>query len=913
MPNIKKQIYKRSILPILAILSVLTFFNIQNTEASGSYGWFASKVEYVDSVTSCASNQASIEFWLVENNTKTLLTGSIGSWKAIVRNSDLSISNTYNFTNQKQSSKICFDPVNQGLQVVVQDSANYFEFIGPTIKPSGAGLNTMVGNHFRGYVELQDKSDPTGPNIESIYPTGQMFSDTPLFEVKTNFLNSVYGATEVKSTRIYAINQTTNVTYSFQSLTSGGVGTRNVPGPSSLPSGIYFWTFHQELNGSNTTNKYTAPAIQWIFGGIPSSGAPSVLSFTVDKTPPTTAIPFSYIFASSTSPIPTDPVAVNLRNDISDTLSGLASTTIFVTNSDGSLIIDKIQFLYPSGTSVKNQSLSIPNLNKGETYRFYAVTEDNLGNIQTSAVQTFSIPAFLDVPTLTDLDYATTTVFGQYYLKAKITSLNGSGILKWGTCWSTTLLSETDLTFNGGGASGGRTCTYSSSPTPQNVATPYQISHLQTNLPAGTTIYYRAYAANGAGFGYTEVKSFNVPISPYDPSINPPTVPLVQFIGPYYVQKSDRIDPGVSITSAGGMQAINKFGICIALSEAGAISIDPNDVIANSGSYPNCRISSPTDTVSSWIDPRNNPILPYYTRNTFTSLLPSTIYHFKVFATNDIGVGSATGSASTQGISYYFRHANDVAISPKIIIDSTKYNSNTNRYDYIDVQVVAVDDSSEFPSDGSRRDINFTVDIDLNNDSSIDDTGTDIITTHKAGIDALTATLYKTIRFFNVPLGSHKLNAIMNEPESFSPQTNSANRERPALFNLTNPNVSIDSIAGSDDGSGSGLVLDPELKITASPSVVRFDQSTTLSWEMKNVNGGLNCTILGPDNFDSDGKYTFNHTFDSTLGTTRTGTINSGNLKNTQIFKFECTNPLDPAVTYSTTTRVTVLGTVQEI
>lgn len=86
---------------------------------------------------------------------------------------------------------------------------------------------------------------------------------------------------------------------------------------------------------------------------------------------------------------------------------------------------------------------------------------------------------------------------------------------------------------------------------------------------------------------------------------------------------------------------------------------------------------------------------------------------------------------------------------------------------------------------------------------------------------------------------------------------------------------------------------------------------------MENVNGVLKCTIYGSNNFfGGTGKYVFNHSFDSALPPLIRieGEKTSEALFNTQIFKFECIDEAsDPDVSYSTTTRVTVVGNSMEI
>ena len=409
--NINNSAKKEHVTAIVFLLAIFFFSFASSSEAAGSFGWFAPKVEYVkDNAASVCPGESSIEFSLVEKNTKSLISNSVSSWTVTRRKNDtnLTIVESRGFTAEKTSTPICFDPVTDGFQIKVLNSANYWGFNGPTILPTGIAtdLNSMIGKHFKGYLQLESKSN-TVPFVNSISPNTGFYSGAPTFQVITNSLTTLYGTSQVKSTKIFTVNQATpNTIYRATAPSTGAEGPRTIIAPTLIPAaeeGIFFWSFIQDLNGVSETKKLTSPARVWTFSSIPTSGSPDVMSFTIDKSDPTSVIKTPFI--SSTTPL-----TLSVQNDVSDTYSGLATTTIFVKNSGSFIASAQKSFASGVNNSKNIFDFSGASIAKGETYDIYAITVDKLGNSITSNTVTYTIPSTLNLPTVTNLYHQTTAI-----------------------------------------------------------------------------------------------------------------------------------------------------------------------------------------------------------------------------------------------------------------------------------------------------------------------------------------------------------------------------------------------------------------------------------------------------------------------------------------------------------------------
>ena len=900
---------KKSGLIIAFVLFSFSFFlpGYSVEAASGAYGWFSPKVIYVSDTPAsvgCNANQASLEIWLVELGTQTQINNGAGEWNVKVRESKSNMNNILeqeNFTAGTKTSAsgiVCFEPSKNGLQVSIKNSANYHQFNGPTLFPGTTDLDSMKGKHFRGFVELEPKIDST-PSIEAVLPDGEIFSGNPTFTLKTNSISNSYGANQVDTTRIFVINQTnTNDTTVFTDSTNRSIGTHSIStsGSTALDEGVYYWTFHQELNGITTTQKVS---FLWTFSQIPSSGAPTPLSFTIDKTPPTSAI--DSVSVSSISP-----VTLIVSNPVGDKYAGLDKTTINVKNQAGDIIYSKTRDY--SATNIVNidtyeERVTDADIVLGGTYRIYAVTVDNLGHSTTTSEKAITISGSYAKPIISGLNIDSSAL--PYKINATVNT-NGSTVTNWGSCWSTNNL--TAVTFF---TDSSATCSHSGTPKSSDF---FQINDSYNSMPVGTTIYYMAYAKN---LGGTTTALMSNTIS----SNATNTLPAVEYVAPSELRSSS-LNPGIKIISTGSSTTLQKHGICWFTSSGLRSSFD----FTNSTSL-NAKIADKTCRAWNVSSPAD-----WAYRNVFSMPSPNTKYYFKAFAQNSAGLwGYAEGEASTTALQYTFSHLTLPPpkypwFSPRIeySTSTSNFNEDTETFNEVRVRVAAVDESSEYISTSTRRTVGYTAYMEYDWDgvtnhnenwTGYDDTVTGVATTHYNGEDVQTSLVERSV-FNDVPVGRIyvfvKFNSV--QPSVSGPVTYNSDHD---YVTLTNPNIPLDSIVGDENSSSSVLILDPLLKLWASPTLVRAGQSTTLNWSMNNVGADLNCGIKGPRNTSTfpvsgtgagSGTYSFtvNHLTNSNL----TGNISSGNLNNTQMFELKCINGTEE---FSTTTRVNVLGTVEEI
>lgn len=910
------------------LLAIALFFSTALiTNAAGSSGWLAPKVDYVDSniSASCTPTQASVEIWLVEEGSKQLLLNSIGSWEVITKNKTSKLKTGGEKLNgSKKSSQICFDPVNDGIQVIVNSSVNYRDFTSPTIMPvdlatGDDSLTSMYGNRFKGYVELRATSNPLN-SVESVYPNNDIANAVPTFEVKTNSISSLYNSSQVKSTRIYALNQNTAVLYDKLVPTTGGVGTRFASTSLNLPEGFYFWTFHQELNGSSDTSKLTSPARTWNFSNIPASGSPSPLAFTIDTTPPQTLLSNLVVTAIAST---TKATTVSITNTVSDLFSGVNTTEVYVKDtSDNSFVM--VAKIYPPSITSDSKIFSFTNLIPGKNYEFYAKTLDNAGHQTTSNIISFNVPSNYDFPVVTLFNdssytngvYASTTKSDSTatYKSALLRGVtpaasNTLQIIKYKGCYSTTttnlnpsVLSDPDI------ANSSKYVCYDAA-----VWGTYSDPRFQNNIyftvPFGTTIYFKMFAKNMVGWGYSTTSSFITPtfVSPFTGNYGIPKIATTTARNITH----NEFEAILNITDSGG-QIIDRYGICYGLDTATLNAINfqsPAAIDAN----PNCMqwywnySSTPiknrlyaSSTIPAWPS-------DFFRNSTTTTVSPSTTYKFRNFAVNGFGIASSTsGEVTTSEYNYDLRNS---ASSPTIDTTGSTFDKNTQTFDKINVTIAAYDYSTTLLSSGLRS-INYTIELEVNGVLTDTRTGT---------IDAqnpASSSIQKTIQFTNLPIDVPiHITTRMNTPDILYPNISPQNtdRIRAADIILRDPDSINLLTTGSDTSSSSALILDPKPTITFTPSLIRVNQNTKLKYSIENVNGAIDCKIYGPSTFGVNGVLLFTHNFvDGTPPPPRIETIvDTGILKNSQIFKFECTDP--SSTVYATSTRVNVIGISKEI
>jgi len=898
---------KTAIFKNIIFLLIVIFFYTQNPyeiNASGSYGWFSSKVEYIDSSlpSSCDPNiHASIEFQLVESGTKDIILNSIGSWSVNIRRASDNIKiSGQDLNGEKQSNRLCFDPINHGLQVIVFTSSNYRELKAPTIIPNTnnqATLESMRGNHFRGYLELESQTVTT-PTVEGLSPNGGMFSTVPNFFIRTNSSNSTYtGAHELRATRIYIINQSTNQVYATSTPTTGGVGVREFNGSelfpeNSVPDGIYYWTFHQEMNGENLTQKLTPPAREWIFSSIPATGAPDPMSFVLDTTPPNTVIE-NIVVTNKNDTLGT--ATISLQNTMFDAYAGLAHTIVYAENTSTGDIYEASQSY--AGQNSRTFTVSFPNLSLGQEYRFYARTSDALGNEGLSENVYYIVATEFTPPQVilhnssnyTDgVYYANETSHRNHYLAGRVVdnTTNPLPIISAHICWSIDI-ADLENTYSIDSSK----CFNRSHESIYSVDGTLFFNRYFNNLPASTTIYFLARASNEVGWGYSPIGSFNTPVNPFDWDDGTETIPTVSFLnagwsfrGPFYLR------PGLRIESAGG-RPITHYGICIFADETMRNTFDPSDQDMITSWSPDCqqRLNLSLSTM-----------LPFTFRYSFDNLTPETNYYFIVYATNEVGTAIATGTSHT--IEYYYDFSNS---GLSIISNESDFNIETGLYDRIAVDVTSHDFST--PPWTPPRIIDFQVSLDENNDGTYDRMVQSDISIQRGGSPGTPKRVY----FYDVPPGVIRVRSVVNMPPSliYQPEKFISGRIRTSNpYTLPIPSSFLDNLSSTDDSSSSEIATNPEIELSTTHNFVRWGSDTHLNWSMKQVN--VNCSLSGPSSFDTIFiNPTINGTYDPITDRVYDSATTSP-LYSSQIFRLQCQDPASNV--YSATTRINMIGNITE-
>lgn len=186
----------------------------------------------------------------------------------------------------------------------------------------------------------------------------------------------------------------------------------------------------------------------------------------------------------SSNPIITLPGAPT----IGTATAGNASATVTFTPpaSDGGSAILEYRVtsspgnIFASGTA---SPITVTGLVNGTAYTFTVTANNGYGTGPSSAASNSVTPApqvpSLLLPTASNIGGTTAT------LGATITTDGGAAITARGTCWGTTLAPTTNCVAEGGTATG-------------------LFTQARAGLPMGTVVYFRAFAENSLGRGYSE-------------------------------------------------------------------------------------------------------------------------------------------------------------------------------------------------------------------------------------------------------------------------------------------------------------------------------------------------------------------------------------------------------------------------
>ena len=271
-------------------------------------------------------------------------------------------------------------------------------------------------------------------------------------------------------------------------------------------------------------------------------------------------------------------------NVITDNGAGLTARGIcYSTSTSPSVNGPKVVF---ASASLGSYSCTITNLAPSTTYYARAYATNSYGTAYGATVSFTTLQAtvpILSSTTAASLITATTATTG-----GTITNSGASTITSRGVCYSSTVTIPTiagPKTTNGTGIG-----TYTSP---------------LTGLTANTTYYIRAYATNGIGTAYGDVKTFNTSVATIPTGITTTTISTI-------TQTS--ASSGGNITSDGGA-SISTRGVCWS-------NTTSSPTIANSKTIDGSGIGTYTSLL--------------------TSLVPGTTYYVRAYATNSVGTAYGT-------------------------------------------------------------------------------------------------------------------------------------------------------------------------------------------------------------------------------------------------------------------------------
>ena len=873
--------YKIALKFSMVLFFVLNASHMQAGQGE-SYGWLASKVDYVRDISAagCNSDESSIEYKLAEADSKTELPFFPGTWHVYVRDAAGGVLRVSNFISTTTSSAICFNPVTEAVQVIVNDSSSHHGFIGPAIT-SGVELESMVGYHFRGYVHLDERSDGNQPYIVGLYPDNIAVKTNPIFFVETTRDTGIYSSLSLEDIKVYAVNLSTNTYNTVTAPASGSIGIREVAGIANLPAdGNYFWVYHQKYNGTAYTFKANS-VFNWTFRSLPSSGAIKPLSFIYDSTPPSIN---SVESVSAVTAANTEEISILVRIGVRDVTSGVATSTILVTSATGTVIAAlTVPFSKQRDYIALDVGMVVP---ESQILNFVNVVQDDAGNVSTSSVRSFTSPQSetLNYPVV--INHTVSDVrTNQMTHRAQVTSGGGSLVNTRGTCWdlaSTTFPNDLPTIASSTRCKLG----YSNSTGFINDI----FSYVHAGMPASTTIFYRAFANNGTGLSFSPVSSTST--LNYAGATTTTATPPVIGVAYSASTTADTSRIGGRIDSTGG-SPITQRGVCWALSTSSL----PAEVTTS----PNCYIWTaplpPTANLPHWFD-----------RYFYNMPFNTTIYH-RAYASNAIGTTTRTSSFVTER-SRLDMEVLDYALGVVYATSSLSYSINVPvKVRDISNFVIGYSTTTNYPV---KRRAPYSIQIERLDGTVIDSINypSHLVPSEFMMSGEGVPVTPPSRRFDNIPFGFVQVRVTINngEPiynESFSSTTAFLNNTSLKIINLTDPDLTEDIVRTGGGGFGPTLP-DPGFELTFSNDVIRAGNTTNLTWDTK-VNYSMQCEIRGPSTFGTNGVYSFNPATDGVIGTVSTGVLESA-----QIFEITCLEPITNT-TFTTKTRVDVVGALKEV
>jgi hypothetical protein len=262
----------------------------------------------------------------------------------------------------------------------------------------------------------------------------------------------------------------------------------------------------------------------------------------------------------------------------------------------------------------------------------------------------FAGPPTVDTPTSADVTYTTAAMGGN------VSNTNGANVTERGVYWST----DNGFTPPGQGTKVSETGNWGTGDFTVQV----------TGLPASTTIYFRAFATNIAGSGYSAQASFTTPAFTF-PTV---TTAAVSHITPTSARG------GGNVTSEGGT-SVTARGVCWRTS--------PNPTTAHNKTNE----GTGTGTFTSHI----------------TGLMENTTYYLRAYATNAVGTGYGNQVKFTTGNDFLTvtitEPLDNARVSGTVTIKATVASNSARALDASPMAVEKVEfyvDDAEIAEDSSQ-------------------------------------------------------------------------------------------------------------------------------------------------------------------------------------------------------------------
>ena len=421
-------------------------------------------------------------------------------------------------------------------------------------------------------IQIYDTSNPLASNTPQNTNLDYVIKPSNVSNVATtlascpsrNVTVSWTAANSGTTAKTYNIYRNTTSTVPSIGYASGITASPWINTSTAVGSTYYYWV--ETVSGGNVSpNKIAASSNAT--GGVPVTSCAVVPSVT---TPTHTSITSTSATLGANVTSLGQPASISARGTCWGT-SPAPSTNC----------------LAQGGTTTGVYTHSRTGLSPGTTY-YYRGYATNATGTGYSASGTFATTAAPAVPTVTTPTSASITGTSAT-LGANVTSLGSPATISArGTCWGTTPAPTTNCVAQGGTTTG-------------------VYSHSRTGLTAGTTYYYRGYATNSTGTGYSPDGTFATLIVP---TVTTPTVTSVM---------STSATLGANVTSLGVPASISARGTCWGTTPAPVT---------------NCVAQGGTTT-------------GVFTHSR-TGLTASTTYYYRGYATNTTGTGySSDGTFTT--------------------------------------------------------------------------------------------------------------------------------------------------------------------------------------------------------------------------------------------------------------------------